>query len=192
VVLISELLERLPGEVLRYALLSAHYRAPLDWTDGLVDQARASLDRLYRVLHDAARELGPPAGIDVRGAELAQPVLDALDDDLNSPGALSRLHELAGGLRSALTGDRAAAEAARAALLHGGEALGLLGADPDAWFKGGADADLTGRIDALVADRLAARAAKDWPEADRLRAELTALGVEVMDGAGGATWRFKA
>jgi cysteinyl-tRNA synthetase len=102
-------------------------------------------------------------------------VLDALDDDLNSPGALSRLHELAGGLRSALTGDRAAAEAARAALLHGGEALGLLGADPDAWFKGGADADLTGRIDALVADRLAARAAKDWPEADRLRAELTAL-----------------
>ena len=191
VVLIHDLLERFPGEVLRYALLSAHYRAPLDWTDGLVDQARSSLDRLYRVLHDAGRELTGESVFGVDAAERAQPVLDALDDDLNTPLALSRLHELAGALRSGLTGDEALAHAARAALLAGGAALGLLQADPDVWFKGGADADATARIDALVADRVAARAAKDWAAADRLRAELTDLNVEVMDGAGGATWRFK-
>ena len=82
-------------------------------------------------------------------------------------------------------------EAGGEAAQRGGEALGLLGGDADAWFKGGADEGLTARIDALVAERTTARAAKNWPEADRLRAELTALGVEVMDGAGGATWRFK-
>jgi cysteinyl-tRNA synthetase len=120
-----------------------------------------------------------------------QPVLDALDDDLNTPQALARLHELAHGLRSALKGDPETAHACRAALLRGGEVLGLLQADPDAWFKGGVDGALTGRIDALVAQRVEARAAKDWAAADRLRAELTDLGVEVMDAAGGATWRFK-
>jgi cysteinyl-tRNA synthetase len=69
--------------------------------------------------------------------------------------------------------------------------LGVLQADPQAWFQGGADEDLSARIDALVAARDAARAAKDWPEADRIRGELTALNVEVMDGPAGATWRIK-
>jgi cysteinyl-tRNA synthetase len=69
--------------------------------------------------------------------------------------------------------------------------LGVLQSDPQAWFQGGADEDLSARIDGLVAARDAARAAKDWPEADRIRAELTALNVEVMDGPAGATWRIK-
>jgi cysteinyl-tRNA synthetase len=69
--------------------------------------------------------------------------------------------------------------------------LGVLQSDPQAWFQGGADEDLSARIDGLVAARDAARAAKDWPEADRIRAELTALNVEVMDGPTGATWRIK-
>ncbi len=192
VTLISDLLERVPGEALRYALLSAHYRAPLDWTDALVEQAKGSLDRFYRVLHDSGLELGvKPSTFDVEASERVQPVFDALDEDLNTPLALSRLYEVASGLRSALGGDVLTAHAARAALLRGGEALGLLQGDPDVWFKGGADEALTARIDTLVADRIAARTAKDWAAADALRVELTALGVEVMDGAGGATWRFK-
>jgi cysteinyl-tRNA synthetase len=69
--------------------------------------------------------------------------------------------------------------------------LGVLQADPQTWFQGGADAALTARIDALVAARDAARAGKDWTEADRIRAELAALNVEVMDGPAGATWRIK-
>ena len=71
------------------------------------------------------------------------------------------------------------------------DVLGVLQADPQAWFQGGADEDLSARIDGLVAARDAARASKDWPEADRIRAELTALNVEVMDGPAGATWRIK-
>jgi cysteinyl-tRNA synthetase len=193
VVLVHELLDRLPGEALRYALLSAHYRAPLDWTDSLVDQARASLDRLYRTLHDAKRELAgegaepTPAAVSARVA----PVLDALDDDLNTPRALSALHELAQGLRQALTAKDDDAVLLRTALVQAGAALGLLQGDPDAWFEAGVDEGLKVRIEGLIADRTAARVAKDWAAADRLRSELTDLGVEVMDGAGGATWRFK-
>ena len=193
VVLVHDLLERIPGEVLRYALLSAHYRAPLDWTDALVDQARASLDRLYRTLSDARRELaGSPAQASPEAAgALVAPLLAALDDDLNTPRALATLHELAQGLRQALSSRSGDAALHRAALLAGGEALGLLGGDPDAWFEAGVDAALKGRVEALLGERTAARGRRDWAEADRIRAELTALGVEVMDGAGGATWRFK-
>jgi cysteinyl-tRNA synthetase len=188
VALISGLLERHSGEVLRYALLSAHYRAPLDWTDSLLEQARASLDRLYRTLSDAKREL---AGREAEAPDGDDPVSQALDDDLNTPRALSGLHELAQALRQALTARSADAVPLRAALLQGGAALGLLQGDPDAWFEAGVDAATKARIEGLIADRAAARAGKQWAEADRLRAELTDLGVEVMDGAGGATWRFK-
>jgi cysteinyl-tRNA synthetase len=69
--------------------------------------------------------------------------------------------------------------------------MGFLEADPEAWFQGAADDDLKTKIEALIAARVEARASKNWPEADRIRAELTALGVEVMDGPQGATWRVK-
>ena len=72
-----------------------------------------------------------------------------------------------------------------------GAAMGLLQTSPNLWFQGGGDATTTARIDARVVERSAARTAKDWAAADRLRGELTAMGVEVMDGAAGATWRFK-
>jgi cysteinyl-tRNA synthetase len=193
VVLVHDLLARIPGEVLRYALLSAHYRAPLDWTDALVDQARASLDRLYRTLSDAKRELaGSPArAASDRVEEATSPVLTALDDDLNTPRALAGLHELAQGLRQALSSRSGDAALLRAALLESGASLGLLQADPDGWFEVGVEPALRERIEGLVAERTDARSRKDWAAADRLRSELTDLGVEVMDGAGGATWRFK-
>ena len=69
--------------------------------------------------------------------------------------------------------------------------MGFLQADPDAWFQGGADEALKARIEALISARAAARAAKDWPEADRIRVQLAELNVEVMDGPAGATWRIK-
>jgi cysteinyl-tRNA synthetase len=76
-------------------------------------------------------------------------------------------------------------------LLEAGQLMGLLTADPQAWFQGGADDDLKAKVEALIAERLAARAAKNWPEADRIRDALTALNVEVMDGPTGATWRIR-
>ncbi|MCW5724962.1 MAG: cysteine--tRNA ligase [Maricaulaceae bacterium] len=179
VLLVHDLLRHWPGEALRYALLSGHYRAPLDWNDALVDRARKSLDRLYGVLRRAP---------DAAAAEPPQAVIDALADDLNTPKALAALFEIAGRANKA---DSEAERAQAAAELRGaGALLGLLQDDADAWFgiAGMADGERA-RIDALVAERAQARAAKDFARADALRAELAALDVTVEDGPEGATWR---
>ena len=114
--------------------------------------------------------------------------MDALCDDLNTPKANAEVFAIA---RRLETGSPAERARAKGELLAAGALIGFLQADPESWFHGGADISLTTRIDALIAERIAARAAKDWPAADRLRAELTALNVEVMDSAGGATWKLK-
>jgi cysteinyl-tRNA synthetase len=185
VIIPHELLQNVPGEVVRWALLSAHYRQPLDWTGELVEQARKALDRLYGALR---RTKHLPA----MAAEPAEDVLAALSDDLNTPAAYAALFEIAGVIERAVNaGDDAAAAAGKARLLASGALLGMLQADPDAWFEGGADDDLKAKVEALLARRVEARAAKDWPAADAIRAELDALGVVVMDSATGATWRMK-
>jgi len=169
-----------PGEALRYALLSAHYRAPLDWSDGLIEQAKASLDRLYGALQ-RLRDVPAPQ------AEPPAAVLEALADDLNTPKALAALFELAGEANKAVK--PADGAPAKAALLAAGKLLGLLQQDPQDWFRAGVDD--AAEIDALVAARVEARARKDWAEADRLREALAAKGVEVLDGPAGSTWRRK-
>ena len=165
----------IPGEVLRWALLSAHYRQPLDWTDSLIEQSRKSLDYLYGVLRRSDR--GPASG------QVPVGVLEALQDDLNTPRAQAELYALAKAVETggAATGD----------LLAAGALLGLLQADPDAWFETGADDDLKAKVEALLQTRIDARAAKDFATADRIRAEIDALGVIVMDGPTGATWRMR-
>ena len=186
------LLDRWPGEVIRWALLSAHYRAPLDWTDALLEQSRKALDRLYGVLQDAGRLVGTP--LDPEPSLRANdPVLEHLQEDLSTPGALAVLFAMGDTVRSAVTaGDSAGAATAAGLLLANGRSLGLLEVDPDGWFSGGADAAFKSEVDALIAERVAARAAKDWTAADRIRDELAALNVEVLDGAGGAvSWRMK-
>ncbi len=172
------------GEVIRYALLTAHYRAPLDWNDALIERSQKSLDRLYGVLRRtsgaAADEAPPPA-----------PVLDALKDDLNTPKALAALFELAGRVNKA--GDDASEAAARAELVAGGGLIGVLQDDPDAWF--GLDAIPAAEraeIDRLVAERAEARAQKDFTRADALRDAIADKGVTVEDGPEGSTWRPKA
>ena len=196
VLLVQDLVREVPGEAVRWALLSAHYRAPLDWTGELLAQSRASLDRLYGVLQDAGRLLGSsapaPDGAAVEG--LVAEFLDAtLADDLNTPKAFTLLFAAADRLRAAVTaGDKAQAALVRAALVEAGGLLGLLGGDPDAWFRGGADAHFAAKVEALIAERARARLLKDWPAADRIRAELADLKVEVLDGAGGAaSWRLR-
>jgi cysteinyl-tRNA synthetase len=189
VVLAHDLLKTWPGEVLRWALLSGHYRQPLEWTEALLDQAKSALDRLYRVLDDSGRFL---AGRTAAGGDGGEIVRDALLDDLNTPQAFAGLFHLADRARQAVMAkDAPAATAARAALLDAGGLMGFLTADPQAWFQAGADDDLKGRVEALIAERAAARAAKNWPEADRIRDALAALNVEVMDGPSGATWRVR-
>ena len=180
--LVHDLVQQAPGEAIRLALLSAHYRAPLDWTGDLLAQSKKSLDRLYGALRRAAdieinADAAPPAAL-----------LEALFDDLNTPRATAELFALAKVLET--SDDAEARAAAKAGLLAGGRLLGLLGGDPDAWFEGGADAGLKTQVEGLLAARLAARQAKDWATADRIRDELTALNIVVMDGPEGATWRL--
>jgi cysteinyl-tRNA synthetase len=194
VLLVHNLVKQTPGEVVRWALLSAHYRAPLDWNNELLEQSRRSLDRLYRVIQDARRELKTtmvrPSSSQLDA--LTAPVIEALSDDLNTPAAISELFKLADKARAALAGAPEAASAALHALLDAGALLGFLQADPDAWFQGGADDALKTRVEDLITRRAEARKAKDWGAADQIRAELTELGVEVLDGPGGvATWRLK-
>jgi cysteinyl-tRNA synthetase len=185
VIIPHELLQHAPGEAVRWALLSAHYRQPLDWTGELVEQSRRSLDRLYGALHRSA-ELEAPASNPPRE------FMAALGDDLNTPQATAVLFSVAGEIERALNaGDKAAAAKAKASLLAAGALLGVLQTDPDSWFKGAAGDDLKDKVEALLAQRIEARAAKDWPTADRIRGELDALGVVVMDGPAGATWRLK-
>ncbi|OQW56459.1 MAG: cysteine--tRNA ligase [Proteobacteria bacterium HN_bin10] len=177
-----ELLEQgWQGETIRWALLSAHYRAPLDWSDDLLRQAQASLDRLYGAL---LRLKDTPA------AEAAAPAafVAALADDLNTPAAIAELSALATAANIA----KKPAELARAKaeLLAAAKLFGVLQDDPERWFRASFGEDAAA-IDALVAERVAARAAKDYATSDRLRDELAARGVEVMDSASGSTWRRK-
>ncbi len=175
--LVNELLKLHDGEVLRLSLLSAHYRQPLDWTDALLAQSKATLDRLYNAL----RRMKDADGIEV---EAPAGVLAALCDDINTPLALAELSALATEANKAGEKDW---PRLKSQILAAGDLLGLLQQDPDEWARG--DEGDAARIDALVAERVAARKAKDFARADQIRKDLEAEGVEIMDGAAGSTWR---
>jgi cysteinyl-tRNA synthetase len=187
---VHELLEHHRGEVLRYVLLSAHYRQPLDWSESAIGQARRTLDRIYAVLRDALAALGRRPADLVRGAEPGEDFVAALEDDLNTPEALAELNGLARRIGQAVGAGEGDGElrALVGELLADGLLIGLLTEDPETWFKGDGSAD-DADIDALVAARDEARASRDFARADEIRDELTARGIVLEDGAGGTRWR---
>lgn len=189
VVLIHDLRERYAGETIRMALLSAHYRQPLDWTGHLIEETQTRLDRLYGALRDAGIE-GESRGAPAGGTARARAVFTALEDDLNTPLALSELASLARTANRSedLDQRREIAAALRAAAWY----LGLLTEDPQAWFAGASDGQHGGldaaTIEALLAERLALRKAKDFAAADRIRDDLARAGIAIEDGPEGSRW----
>lgn len=185
VLLVKDLVQQAPGECVRLALLNAHYRQPLDWSDETLPQARKQLDRLYGALRDLVH-LQRDAAVEAPAELLA-----ALEDDLNTPAALAVLFERAKAANKA--GDDGQRRQLKSELLAGAELLGLLGADPEQWFAeaGSSDAQLSAaQIDELLEQRAQARADKNFAVADQIREQLTGAGVEIEDTASGARWRY--
>jgi len=180
---VHELLEEAPGEALRLSLLASHYRQPCDFTKEGLAKAKATLDKWYGALRKvqdvpAADEKAVPAAIE-----------DALLDDLNTPLAISHIHDLASELNRAEDADTKAK--LKAGLLAAGEALGLLLQDVESWFKGAAQkgGPTDAEIEAQIAARLESRQAKNFAESDRIRDALAAQGIILQDGPTGTTWR---
>ncbi|MEC8372248.1 MAG: DALR domain-containing protein, partial [Pseudomonadota bacterium] len=183
VLLVRDLLDDAPGEAIRFALLGAHYRQPLDWSAKGLAQAKRGLDRLYGVLDDLSDVPDVPLAADLLNTFEA-----ALEDDLNFPGAIAELFQLAKAARQAETAEDRASY--KAALREAGALLGLLQQNPADWFGRPAEDDSdTATIQRLVEERFAARSARDFATADQIRNELTALGVTVEDHADGSAWR---
>ncbi len=180
---VRDLLQRYPGEVIRYALLAGHYRKPLDFSLGALDQARAALDRLYASLLGYDDRPHRPKGARARDIEAA------LADDLNTPLALARLHETAAALRKCT--DPEQQDELLEMLRDGAELLGLLQRSPIQWRQQAHetnDAPCVERIEALIADRSEARAVRDFARADALRRELITLGIGIEDSTARTTW----
>ncbi|MBT7649247.1 MAG: class I tRNA ligase family protein, partial [Rhodospirillaceae bacterium] len=169
---VRDLLADWPGEALRFALLTAQYRQPLDFTFDLLKQAKASLDRFYNALGQAK---------DPAPGEVPSEVLAALNDDLNTPLAISAMHALADGVFRGEAG-------AGAALRGAGAVLGLLQASSRDWFQSGYD-DEADEIEGLIQQRIDARKARNFAAADQIRDDLKARGIELMDGPEGTSWK---
>ena len=180
---VRELLEVAPGEALRLALLSGHYRQPLDFSVEALQTAKATLDKWYGALRNTTAGHAKPV-------EIPSTLEDALLDDLNTPLAIAHVHELVTELNRAAT--PAEQVPLRAQILAAGAALGLLQQNPEAWFRwhpASQSALSDAEVEAQITARLAARATKNYAESDRIRDALAAQGVILEDSAGKTTWR---
>jgi len=186
VLLLKDLLMEAPGEVVRLGLLTAHYRQPLDWSSEVLVDAQQKLDRMYGALREAG----------ISGAQLSQSnvlppltVVEALEDDLNTPKALAELFNLAREINREADAKKRQklAEVMRA----GGWLLGLLQADPELWFIEARSSDVLDEqaINSLVANRESARKAGNFSEADLIRDELRRKGITIEDSSKGSRWR---
>ncbi|NCF51798.1 cysteine--tRNA ligase [Gammaproteobacteria bacterium] len=183
VLLVHQLIETIPGEVIRLALLSAHYRQPLDWSDATIQSARRMLDRLY----GAIRGIDVPADVQA-AAGPPETLIAALEDDLNTPRAMAEFFALARELNKAT--DDEDRQRLAAAMQASGDLMGLLQVDPETWFAGHVQGDLSADdIAALLDERREARANRDFDAADAIRDKLLDAGITIEDGPGGTSWR---
>jgi cysteinyl-tRNA synthetase len=184
---VREILKHYQGEEIRYFVLASHYRSPLNFSDQLLDSARAALTRLYNSL----RGIVPATEAASENDYIAR-FEQAMNDDFNTPEAIAVLFDLANHINRARDEGNADEASRLAAILKQlASVLGLLEADPDTYLQGEADAAENEQIEALIQQRLQARAEKNWAEADRIRDELHAMGVELEDKGAETIWRRK-
>ncbi len=190
---IRDVLDKYPAEIVRYFLLSSHYRSPLDFSDQALDNARAALQRFYTCL----RGLTVPA-VDDAAHQFAQEFVtrffDVMNDDFNTPEALAVLFDMVSTINRLRTeGEDAKALQLAAVLCEQAGILGLLEQDPEAFLQTGAGVEVAeidkAEIEQLIAARKQARKDKDWAQADRIRDDLHAKGIELEDGPDGTIWR---
>jgi cysteinyl-tRNA synthetase len=175
---IREVLKHYRPEVVRYFLLASHYRSPLNYSDDNLDKAANSLERLYLVLRGA---IGEP-----RQTDFSRRFYEAMNDDLNTPLAISVLFDLVHAINTA--NDETGKSALRGELRGLGGILGLLQQDADVYLRGEGTED-DARVDSLIEARNAARKERNFAEADRIRGQLQAEGIILEDGPSGTTWR---
>ncbi len=181
-VTIREALNDHHPEVLRYFFIASHYRSPLIYTSDVLQQARHALSRFYTALRSL------PIVEKIHPSPYEERFVTAMDDDLNTPVALSVLFDLAHEIQRLRETDLHQAASHAALLKYLGGALGILQRDPDEFFQVGTE-DEVAVILSLIEQRQQAREAKNWAEADRVRKELTDMQVVIEDGPGGTTWK---
>jgi len=181
---IREVLAKYDPEVVRFFILNSHYRSPLNYSDKHLDEAKAALTTLYTALRGL--ELAEGAG----ATEYEQLFNAAMDDDFSTSEAVAVLFELAREINRLRENDITRAAQLGTVLKQQAACLGLLGREPDVFLQGGDAGGLSCEaIDSLIAQRLEARANKNWAESDRIRDELAAQGIVLEDSAGGTSWR---
>jgi len=182
---IREVLEKYQPEVVRYLLVSSHYRSPINYSEDSLKEAKGALERFYTALR------GLPEATAQGGDIFAARFGEAMDDDFNSPEACAVLFEMAREINRLRDTDLQAAAGLAAQLKELANVLGILQMDPDAFLQAGAEGKVdAAEVEALIAARFQARADKNWAESDRIRDKLTAMGVVLEDGKGGTTWRL--
>ncbi|WP_444943966.1 cysteine--tRNA ligase [Microbulbifer sp. ZKSA006] len=181
--MVKDLLGQYPGEVLRFALLSAHYRSELNFSADLLDQAWRTLDTLYGALRETEALAAEAADLNDSA------FIKALEDDLNTPIAISELHQIARDLNKAGEADKARL---KGLLLAAADMLGILQQDPETWFKqarGGDEGISAEEIEALIEERAQSKKNRDFARADEIREELKSKGVVLEDSREGTKWR---
>jgi cysteinyl-tRNA synthetase len=202
---IREILDKYDAEVVRYLLISSHYRSEIDYSQESLREAKQGLDRFYNALKDYA-DVGPATASELVANPFHERFVDAMDDDFNTREALSAMYDLVRSLNSEK--DQAKARQLASVLKGLGATLGIVQLDPDAYLKGqlrsvtaefklswnveganlGQELDLS-RIDTLIAERIQAKKDRNFARSDQIRDELKAQGIVLEDGKDGTTWR---
>jgi len=191
VTLVHDLLKEWDGEVIRLALLKAHYRSELNWSEDLLKESKTQLDRWYASLADfkKATNLPPNPEAYMTDEVINIALYNTIFDELSTPAAIVSLAGKSRDLRQALAKTLNVVKGDARSMLVFANLLGLLQKDPEDWFKGGASDDDQAEFDAIAKRREVARAAKDWAAADAARDEATAKGIVLEDGPDGTSWR---